>query len=534
MNGSSQQLVRQRWWISIDTFRLICAANSLDYSSLDQVDGTPSEWVACLVDDRLSAATAISTMSPPMATQVHSAAVGSSSIIPDISLKSFDSELEAATAHAKSSRLCNIQPVKEVELAGSNSAEELSAVGSNSVPKSASETAGGSLVSEADLTHSLSNHAKTPLNRTLALPSALIDTWCQFARRNVTHITEATGFIHFELSCSHVNGRRMVSPENYIVAFPNKDRGRQRYHSGLLTLRVVKEVDVPVAYATAHADLGCAGTCTEYVEFELLMRVHDSPVQQQLQITMGPVRANPQTGQRESMRIDLGRCLRQISTELVDDPRGKRVVRSRWWVSIETLRLICTANGLDCKSLDEHGEPASEWVTCLVDEKSAKSAAGQHLDAQPVVEKQPEESRNIDDLVEFIAGKVGTSKKRKKKKEREKDAAGIAATSVAMPLSASQATAAALSPRSAGLGIGAADTPLHGMPRGDPIAQAQAAAQLLAQAAASCSTPQQAAVAVAAAAAAQRAAEALTFRGAHHHHGKPRSMSAKPSELATP
>merc|ERR1719401_769373 len=90
--------------------------------------------------------------------------------------------------------------------------------------------------------------AAVPSSRTLALPSALIDSWCQFARKNVTHISEATGFVHFELSFDKESSQRVVSPEHYIIAFPNRDKGRQRYHSSLLTLRIVKESDIPAAF----------------------------------------------------------------------------------------------------------------------------------------------------------------------------------------------------------------------------------------------------------------------------------------------
>merc|ERR1712194_954210 len=111
----------------------------------------------------------------------------------------------------------------------------------------------------------------------------------------------------------------------------------------------------------------------EYVEFELLLRVHEAPVQRQLRVTAGPVRLNAQTGQRESMRIDLGRCVRQIATDVVDDPRGKRVVRNRWWICVEMLRLVCTANSLDCQALDKPGHPPVEWVVCLVDERGMQA-----------------------------------------------------------------------------------------------------------------------------------------------------------------
>merc|ERR1712187_77527 len=176
-----------------------------------------------------------------------------------------------------------------------------------------------------------------------------------------------TGFVHFELRYDAQSEGRTVTPEHYIIAFPNRDKGRQRYHSALLTMRVVKESDIPPEHVVSNHRPEDMRGVADYLEFELLLRVHEAPVQQELRITTGPVRVNAETGQRESMRIDLGRCVRQIATDVIDDPRGKRVVRNRWWICIETLRLVCTANSLDCKALDGPGKSAVEWVICLVD-----------------------------------------------------------------------------------------------------------------------------------------------------------------------
>merc|ERR1712070_1001473 len=111
----------------------------------------------------------------------------------------------------------------------------------------------------------------------------------------------------------------------------------------------------------------------EYVEFELLSLVDDASKQPPLRIATGPVRVNPDSQQREFMRIDLGRCVRQIVTDIIDDPRHKnrKLVRSRWWICVEMLRLVCTANSLDCSALDEAGKSPLEWVICILDEKVA-------------------------------------------------------------------------------------------------------------------------------------------------------------------
>jgi len=257
-------------------------------------------------------------------------------------------------------------------------------------------------------------------NRTLALPSALIDSWCQYAQKNVAHVAEVAGFVHFELKFDEDKARRVLSPENYIIAFPHKDKGRQRYHSSLLTLRLVPESDIPKDAIRSSVEKDAD---TEHVEFELLSRVHEAPVQQPLRITAGPVRLNPETGQRESMRIDLGRCVRQISTDVIDDSHGKKLVRSRWWVCVDTLRLVCTANSLDSSALDTPGAPPLEWVICLADERAMQheGEANSH-----------EEQRDIDALVKFIDGGKSSSKKKKAAKaDNMSPVAGTAAAPLA-------------------------------------------------------------------------------------------------------
>lgn len=154
----------------------------------------------------------------------------------------------------------------------------------------------------------------------------------------------------------------------------------------------------------------------DYVQFELLMRVQEASLQQLLKITAGPVRVNPETNQRESMRIDLGQCVRRIAADVVeDDPRGRRFIRSRFWICIEILRLVCTANSLDCRAFDpdEPNAPPVEWVVCLVEERAAEpSEAENHV-----------EDRTIEELVDFIDGKTSTlSKKKSKNKDKPKEA----------------------------------------------------------------------------------------------------------------
>lgn len=61
-----------------------------------------------------------------------------------------------------------------------------------------------------------------------------------------------------------------------------------------------------------------------YIEFELLAQPSDVPKQTPLAIVAGPVRVNAETELREFMRIDMGRCLREIARDSNDFCEIKR------------------------------------------------------------------------------------------------------------------------------------------------------------------------------------------------------------------
>lgn len=233
-------------------------------------------------------------------------------------------------------------------------------------------------------------------NRTLALPASIIDGWSHKVQENVSHVVEVSGFVHFTLSFD--GQKRVVAPRHYIIAFPHREKGRLRHHSALLTLQVVHESTIrDVAPGSVANHLRFQSTSNqkhpaaeEYVEFELLSRAHEAPAQQPLRITAGPVRVNEKTGQKESRPIDLGQCIRMIATDVVEDERKQKLVRNRWWICIETLRLVCVVNSLDSAALDTVGATPLEWVIRLVDSRA------------PVNEAEQPEERNIDDLVKFI------------------------------------------------------------------------------------------------------------------------------------
>merc|ERR1712217_718627 len=176
----------------------------------------------------------------------------------------------------------------------------------------------------------------------------------------------------------------------------SREKNRQRLHSSLLSLRLTPEDSLPEQVQVGVEVRGRDGesvVCSgEYVEFELLSLVNDASKQPSLRIAAGPVRVNPDTQQREFMRIDLGRCVRQIVTDIIDDPkhRGQKLVRSRWWICVEVLRLVCSANSLDCSALDTAGASPLEWVICLVDEKGATS------------NNVKQDEKTVDELAKFI------------------------------------------------------------------------------------------------------------------------------------
>merc|ERR1711972_1135421 len=111
---------------------------------------------------------------------------------------------------------------------------------------------------------------------------------------------------------------------HYIVTFSGR-KNRQRWQSSLLSLRLTPEDCLPEQVQVGVEVRGRDGesvVCSgEYVEFELLSSVNDASKQPPLRICAGPVRVNSDTGQREFMRIDLGRCVRQIVTDIVDDSK---------------------------------------------------------------------------------------------------------------------------------------------------------------------------------------------------------------------
>lgn len=273
--------------------------------------------------------------------------------------------------------------------------------------------------------------------------SNAIDAWSEYAECPVNHVSKAAGLVHFALSLDAESGRRIVEPRHHVIWFPLRDQGRQKHQSALFTLRVVREEEIsrdPNAQGAVANHLRFKPPserrlipgADEYVEFELKSREHEVPSQQPLRISMGPVRVDKQTGQKEYVRIDMGQCIQRIATDIAEDPRGgQRLVQNRWWMCIETLRLLCNVDHIDCTALDKPGVPPQEWVIRLMDT---------HAPINRKEEMQErEEDRDIDDLMDFIdnhsqgrgslgrnaatAGAQKPARARKKKSSKDKDSA---------------------------------------------------------------------------------------------------------------
>lgn len=261
-----------------------------------------------------------------------------------------------------------------------------------------------------------------PAGLSAAAMSEALDVWSGKVEGGLSHVAKAAGFVHFTIQFDAERGGRVVSPQHCVIVFPFRGQ-RGKHQSALFTLRSVREqalprdpnVQGPVAnhlrYKPPSERLAIPGA-DEYVEFELLSRVHEKPAQQPLRIAMGAARVSEESGLKEFVRIDLGQCISFLATDLIDDPgSGERLVQNRWWMCIETLRVLCTVNRVDCTALDKPGGTPLEWVVSLLDVRA------------PVNKKeQPQEPpvKNINELMAFIDG-VGAPKAAKAQGRRRKN-----------------------------------------------------------------------------------------------------------------
>lgn len=289
---------------------------------------------------------------------------------------------------------------------------------------------------------------------TVGLPSEIAEAvaaWSEYVGEVISHVCKATGFAHFAITFEAGKGRCAIVPQHYVIVFPSRDQGRHKHHSALLTLRAVQEDEIPrdpnVQGPVANhlrfkppAERRSIPGAESYIEFEILSRPHEAPSQQPLRITTGPVHLHKESGHRECVCIEFSQCVQSVATDIISDVTGagKRLVQHRWWMCIETLKLLCTVNHIDCTSLDKPGGIPLEWAICLLNARA------------PINEReQPQEppQQNIDELMKFIDGGASSSgisaggaqrSRRRKGKDKESDASAIG-----MASDASAATAAA-------------------------------------------------------------------------------------------
>lgn len=241
------------------------------------------------------------------------------------------------------------------------------------------------------------------------LPQDMIAGWSEYAKEGggVALITQATSFAHFNLRFNAEKGCRAVEPQHFCIVFPTRDQGRTKHQSALLTLRIVREGQIPrdpnvpgpvanhLRFKSADERKAISGA-DEYLEFELLSRPDQAPSTQPLRITTGPVQLNKETGLKEYLCVEFSQCIQSIATDLYQNPRnGERLVQSRWWICIETLRLLCCVKDIDCTALDKPGATHVEWAIRLIDTRVPVN--------KREVAEEPHE-KDIEELMEFIDG----------------------------------------------------------------------------------------------------------------------------------
>mmetsp|Transcript_2982 Transcript_2982/g.7623 ORF Transcript_2982/g.7623 Transcript_2982/m.7623 type:complete len:475 (+) Transcript_2982:45-1469(+) len=242
-----------------------------------------------------------------------------------------------------------------------------------------------------------------------------IDWWGRHANGDLEHVSDATGFLLFDLHYNEALQRCTVTPEHYVITFSKADaKAKQKLYTSLLCMQIVEAAPEGVKTPMPVARSGDDSISGDFIEFQLLSRSNDASCQPTLKITAGPVRTNPETQQREFMRIDLGKCAGELVNDVIDDVhhRGQKLTRTRWWIPIRLLRLICDTNQLDCSGLDDQASPPLEWVMSLVDDRGASDGS----------EPLDKGEQSIDEIAKFIDGANGDKKAKAKRKKKKNGA----------------------------------------------------------------------------------------------------------------
>merc|ERR1719468_318955 len=230
-SDSEQQMVRRCWSIPIDILKLICRSNGLDCECLDSENAAPLEWAACLVDDgrpaEVSGGSSIVGKAGELPAKAGTAGAAEPSMVAAPDAAAGPDTTAVADAEAAAT-LAAVAPATAAFETKATDANEVTSPQRKPKPKRKPKAVQEEHVQTAAEESARPTPAKPPA-RTLALPSALVDSWNRLAKRTVTHVAESTGFVHFELGIDATVGKRSISLENYILAFPNRDKSKQRY-----------------------------------------------------------------------------------------------------------------------------------------------------------------------------------------------------------------------------------------------------------------------------------------------------------------
>eukprot|EP00928_Gymnodinium_smaydae_P007179 TRINITY_DN12595_c0_g6_i2.p1 TRINITY_DN12595_c0_g6~~TRINITY_DN12595_c0_g6_i2.p1 ORF type:complete len:314 (-),score=29.80 TRINITY_DN12595_c0_g6_i2:224-1165(-) len=231
--------------------------------------------------------------------------------------------------------------------------------------------------------------------------------WSQVAKSNVTAVADATSFLQLKLAFDGALQCCSVSPQHYILTFEQCDEERLRDRSALLTTRVVKQDELPTTVPVGSTIYDRQGRhvllAGDHLEFEVLLETGGDPLLatggSPWRIACGPSRFNESTKNPEYIPVDLGRCLRRITTTVedgLDGSWGVPMLRCRWWICLALLRFVCESNGIDVQALTCPDRAPLSWAVCVLgfepglDNPTTRSSTADlsELSAQPLLPKK--------------------------------------------------------------------------------------------------------------------------------------------------
>jgi len=358
-DSANGAVARLRWWIPIETFKLVCRANDVDAGVLE--GGTSKlEWVACLAEERTLPS--INSPSQPGAPPTQG---GFSEEAPAGPSKGKAGVTTVSTTPPPST--ANLAPASAPPSKSAKKRQKQKSKTTEAQPSNQPPVMEERLIDETNHT---SGEAADKLLRSF-YPS--YQHWKAVLGEQVKDVCEVASSIYLKLGRNNPTSSLVSFPDRYLIFFQESqdEDTPTNTPTGLLRITVVPPRMVPDAYREINFDLAQSDRETDFLQFEFLVKKCHLDRIDSLRISFGPVRTNPATGKQESMRVDMGQCLRRLYCDTLlsvtgDDPH----IRSRWWVSLAVLRCICTSNNLDDQVLDGIGPPI-DWVLCMRDARLA-------------------------------------------------------------------------------------------------------------------------------------------------------------------